>query len=329
MINRTLEVFNSLQKGDSPKALELINMPDTDLNASTTKPIIGSYFRLIHTIIFFDRSDLLRILIEKGVDLSLKDSSNISPICAAITYNQTESAKILLENEAKIDEDEEIILMNSASRNNNLELVKLLVSKGIDVNPRGLYSTTPLHEVCGLMRGNSDLVKYLLTKGAIVNAIDTNGNTPLHSACKSGSIEIVKLLYIAGANIFAKNIYDETPLWAAVNYVKLSSSINYYVPQIHEIVNFMIPWGANISDTHQGNSLMDVLMDIHSRANEKNKEDITLSIHYLHYADKILGGGIFFSYSDDYVSHITNKEYNHELIGGHFLDWSESLYNVE
>lgn len=71
--------------------------------------------------------------------------------------------------------------------------------------------------------GHIDLAKLCLQQGANVNATKANHSTPLHLAATGGGIDIVQLLVEHDANIEAKNILQETPLHRAAlfNRVKI------------------------------------------------------------------------------------------------------------
>ena len=57
-----------------------------------------------------------------------------------------------------------------------------------------------------------DIVKLLLDKGANIEACKENKNTPIFQAIHSRSLEMVKLLIERGADYKAKNIVSSTPL---------------------------------------------------------------------------------------------------------------------
>jgi len=49
------------------------------------------------------------------------------------------------------------------------------------------------------------IVRLLIDYGADINMIDSDGDTPLHRAASQGSLEIVKALLNAGADVDVKN----------------------------------------------------------------------------------------------------------------------------
>ena len=73
-----------------------------------------------------------------------------------------------------------------------------------------LKKTTPLHQAAA--DGDIEQVRLLISKGADVNAQDEKENTPLCHAVKSGKMELVHMLVEAGADVNA-----ESPLYEAVD----------------------------------------------------------------------------------------------------------------
>ena len=120
----------------------------------------------------------------------------------------------------------------------HLEIVKLLIAEGANVNIKDGQGSPPLsyggsdnikaylrehgakrreelkaeesiHEAVGF--GSIELVKQFLKDGADVNARGQYGSTPLHRAASSGSKEMIEFLIANGADVNAMN-HDETPL---------------------------------------------------------------------------------------------------------------------
>lgn len=95
-----------------------------------------------------------------------------------------------------------------------LEIARLLVEKGANVNYSNQDKETPLHQAIG--REQVELVRFLIEKGAGVNVADVRSFTPLHKAAAAGNVEIVTLLVAAKANPNAE-MYGLTPLMFAVS----------------------------------------------------------------------------------------------------------------
>ncbi len=95
----------------------------------------------------------------------------------------------------------------------NIELIKLALKNGYNVNVKGSHGSTPLHKVVGtwfFTPGQQlNAVKLLIDNGAGINETDDYGETPLHEA---HTLACVKLLIKHGADIDKKNKQGATPL---------------------------------------------------------------------------------------------------------------------
>ena len=80
-----------------------------------------------------------------------------------------------------------------------IELLKLLLDSGADVNVKDSNGTSALMRAAYSDYAGVDRVKLLLDHGAEINARDTNGDTALRIARRKGSTPVVALLVSAGA----------------------------------------------------------------------------------------------------------------------------------
>lgn len=87
-----------------------------------------------------------------------------------------------------------------AAVHGNLDIVRLLVEKGAEVNRVGW---TPLHYAA--VSGNVDLLRYLLDRHAYIDAESPNRSTPLMMAARHDRIDAVHLLVEAGADPTPRN----------------------------------------------------------------------------------------------------------------------------
>ena len=106
-------------------------------------------------------------------------------------------------------------LIHQMSWINNLELVKILIENGADVNCTDYNRCYPIHYAC--MNGDKalKLVKFLVDRGANVNCTNTNGRYPIHRACEQGdkALELVKFLVKNGADVNCINDFKRTPIY--------------------------------------------------------------------------------------------------------------------
>merc|ERR1712158_256075 len=81
----------------------------------------------------------------------------------------------------------------------NEEFVKLILSKGADVNSISGQGYTPLH--MAVINGHDALVPILIKGGADLNTADEESLTPLHMAARDGQGEVALMLVKAGENL--------------------------------------------------------------------------------------------------------------------------------
>lgn len=98
-----------------------------------------------------------------------------------------------------------------------IEDVKRLLKRGqASARDMTVHGITPLHTASGL--GNLDLVKILIAAGADVNAPDEDGETPLHRALSTkNNYDVARLLIEEGANLANIDVARRTPLHVISN----------------------------------------------------------------------------------------------------------------
>jgi len=98
-------------------------------------------------------------------------------------------------------------------------VVRMLEMKSIDVEGRWRGKEDGC--TCLMIAawsGHLDISRLLIDKGAQVEAKSSYGRTPLHLAAEEGHVEIVRLLCDHGADVEARNISGFRPLhYAAYN----------------------------------------------------------------------------------------------------------------
>jgi ankyrin repeat protein len=69
-----------------------------------------------------------------------------------------------------------------------------------------------IHLFLACRDGYLDIVKLLILKGANIDQVNNHINAPIHIAHRNGNLEIVKLLILKGANIHIKDKDGYTPI---------------------------------------------------------------------------------------------------------------------
>ncbi|MCF7792298.1 MAG: ankyrin repeat domain-containing protein [Victivallales bacterium] len=129
----------------------------------------------------------------------------------------------------------------------HLDVVKFLIDKGAYINPDEPYRKPLMYAIVGK---SFKTAKYLIEKGADVNSVCKNNASPLYVAAEIGNPEIVELLIKHGAEVdYIQPFVGRTPL-AAQAFVLTSDSI----PTVEKLVkagadmNFKDPTGMSVLD---------------------------------------------------------------------------------
>lgn len=151
---------------------------------------------------------LVKLLISKGADPNIVTGHGFTPLIAAIKHHKNDTALLLMESGARIDDDPpKKLLVDSWAclnpflacvTNGNIEMLRVLIGKGVRknlVNERGNNAVK-----LAAMHGSEEIVKLLVDYGCAPDMPDRDGWTALHNAAGQGYVEIVKILLAAGAD---------------------------------------------------------------------------------------------------------------------------------
>jgi ankyrin repeat protein len=104
--------------------------------------------------------------------------------------------------------------LNLAIYDEDIDMVKTLLSKGAYINSHEREVEPPI--ICASSRGNLEIARLLIAAGANVNAIQNwSGWSPLMMACSSNNVELAKVLITNGADINYASHYNDSALAVA------------------------------------------------------------------------------------------------------------------
>ncbi|WP_310626659.1 ankyrin repeat domain-containing protein [Limnohabitans sp.] len=175
--------------------------------------IAGSYDDFISAL-HFDRPEVIQKLLARGFDPNTPNEKGIPGLLVAIQSEAPKAALVLAQHpQTQINvhnQSGETPLMLAAI-NNQLELAKVLIDRGADVNREGW---TPLHYAA--TRGHREMMRLLLEHDAYIDSASANGTTPLMLAAYAAPPLAVKLLLEEGADPTLANNGQATALSLAL-----------------------------------------------------------------------------------------------------------------
>jgi len=161
---------------------------------------------------------LLKMLTTQGASVQATDLPGNTPLHSAVEAGNIDAAAWLIDKGADVnakDFNNNTTLHLALTSRNPTEMVTFLLSKAALPNSKNNFGNTPLHLVVALNLPAS-MASLLISHGADVNARNKVGNSALLESVKEKKQELVQGLLISGANPFAVNNSDESPLSVAI-----------------------------------------------------------------------------------------------------------------
>ncbi len=223
---------------------------------------------LLHAASHGGHLGVVKLLLLRGADVEVLNRANKSAVELASENNKSEVAKFIAEYKADANvrsnlrsttldmaqygadedwEDEESASLHPAAEEGNVDIVKSLLERGVDINGCDATNRTPLDKAA--CKGNIEIVRLLIERGAEVDSRDQWDNTPLHGASLNGDIEVARELIDHGANVNPREHIHWTPMHISAEYDHL------------EIVKLLLERGADVNAVNiQGKTPYQILV---------------------------------------------------------------------
>jgi ankyrin repeat protein len=207
------EIHDAARKGDLARVRELIAGEPAQVNSRDRN---GS--APLHHAAMSGHLDIVRMLLEQNAEIDLADKQGSTPLHAACMRFQPAVARLLVDRGAKVnvrDQWGHTALANAVSSvfGQDLDLIKLLIAKGADVNAAGTRGETPLHGAAS--RGDLTVARLLIESGADLNPHASPEGTPLHNAIERNRPAVARFLIERGARLSDRERYGFTALHLA------------------------------------------------------------------------------------------------------------------
>ncbi|HPF16804.1 MAG TPA: ankyrin repeat domain-containing protein [Thermotogota bacterium] len=263
----------------------------------------GSVFQLVTE----KNLEGIKAAVQSGEDIDAVneyDQKNQTPLLRAISYGYmdpayVEIAKYLIEQGAQLahQDSDGFTALHYAAKNGHLEVVKMLVERGADLNvypdeSKFYRGETPLNSACSYSNANDknlEVVQYLVEKGASMEKISFCFQSPLTNCMNSKAPLTAQYLLEMGADPNIPNDNGQTPLYLAIDkglgnalikeLLKAGADPNngspYYTPlemaikkRDIELAQMLMAAGANIKHVDEdGNTLFHTAATINSNKN--------------------------------------------------------------
>jgi ankyrin repeat protein len=135
--------------------------------------------------------------LEHGADVNARREDLSTPLHVAVAWGYFKVVRMLLQCRVDVnsrDAEGETplhLVRKSRSGVKHLNVVQLLLERGADVNSQDKVDATVLHNASQML--NLEMARVLVDHGANLNAVNTWGQTPLHLVFKTSSHSNVRV----------------------------------------------------------------------------------------------------------------------------------------
>lgn len=184
-----------------------------------------------------DSHEILKLLVEQGANLEIKNNVKRGCINAAIQTLDPSRVKFILKlgvGNLNVNDAYDNPPLHYAVENYSIEMISDLIEHGADVNFRDSSGRTPF--TTALCRQDNSVLELLLSSGASLEDFDIFGDTPLNYSCTFGFMSSVKFLVENGASLTSRNFRGMTPLQSAIK-EQYFNLISYLINKMDDFNN--------------------------------------------------------------------------------------------
>ena len=278
ILNGHLAIVKKLISAGASLELSVGEFAHSPLHVAASLDTLASWdyelFEAEATSFVKNRTEILKLLVDKELDVNEIDDNGQTPLHLAAATNYSDAAKLLIKNGAEMSIGDSIMgssPLHIAARNDAGEVVQILLNNGVDPNLVDAYQESPLDDawyfeydrvMLILIKNGADLIttsssyvsgSYFMEWAAeqnlsdLINAVkarEGNGDTEtvnvvesnaLIDAVRSNDLKLIKSLLKKGENI---NQQDEFTGYTALHQAVLDDNL--------EMVKLLIKKGASL-----------------------------------------------------------------------------------
>lgn len=258
------EIFHAIRNGENEKVEQLISIDPKLVDTMivwNTPLLMASYFGKekivelllnrgadmykfkhengmvgLHYASMQNHTSVVDVLIKKGVDVNFKDGGNKTALIYAIENNRVEMTELLLNNQAKLPEEKEMMaqVLHSAVLYGFQDISEKLMANGASLTSIDIKGLSLLHNA--IIGHNTKWIDLLMTEESNLNILDNFNRTPLHYSVELNQLELAKLLVQKGVDVNIIDCTNRTPL-------NIANDLGYI-----EIADFLESKGGVLSE---------------------------------------------------------------------------------
>ncbi|XP_061171092.1 putative ankyrin repeat protein RF_0381 [Saccostrea echinata] len=213
----------------------------------------------IHFVAYAGATDALKALItEHKCDPYLKTDRETSILHCSCQNGKLQTAKYIISQFPDLlcaEHNKNLSALHYAAWGGNIELLKILLDKGLDISSRTNDGKTALHKCC--VNGKKDMCEYLVnTYPNLIDTTDNEGHSALHVVAWGGNIDLFNLFLDKGLDINKTRNDGKTVLQLCCMNGKINMCkflVNTY-PYLVDVINKTggnvlhdAAWGGNIN----------------------------------------------------------------------------------
>lgn len=277
----------------------------------------------------------IKYIIDQNVDINVKSVDGDTPLIFSIMNEREYLIKLLIENGAKLKNDDNISEESPLTfmiRNNfKDQLIIYILEHGLGVSLKRYLSSEHLNVAINM--SNTKLVKYFIDKGVDINIDSKLYGTPLINAIRNRNENMISFLIEHGANINKKSKFYGSPLINTMeyfsepfikNFIEQGANVNicylqnsplsYAVKNCsEELIQYLINHGVT---TYSGIVLSTaierrfsemIIIDFINHGVELNKNSVLVKLLENNYSDYLI------KYAIDHGADINEKNENDKL----------------
>ncbi|KAJ3657071.1 hypothetical protein Zmor_016103 [Zophobas morio] len=180
------------------------------IDAGQSLNVVNKYKQLpIHLASEEGHYAVVELLIDKGSRINVVDKYHQTPLQLAYQNKHSRVVELLID-KSSIADKFALCSIPPDYQKNCSDVVNFVNDVDHCLDKEGAFKQMLLRLACA--KGHLEVVRLLIEKGVELNAVDENGEVPLHEACRNRHYKIVKLLTDKGASLCVVNKYGLQPV---------------------------------------------------------------------------------------------------------------------